>query len=149
MRAKEGSLNVACQYARLFDTQKCNFAVSKHLGWLVAGETALFAASNFMIHFPQIFAPPPPKKKIQKTNKQISKRKTTTRRNNNDKKMHEIASLTSYGFKIFRIPQGWLAPSGESRFALIYAACYALLHAITSTSPRGKTQHLTDQPGEG
>jgi len=37
---KRGSLNVTCPYrlcGRLFDTLKGNLAVSKHLGWLVAG----------------------------------------------------------------------------------------------------------------
>jgi len=39
-RPKRGSLNVTCPYrlgGRLFNTLKSNFAVSKHLGWLVAG----------------------------------------------------------------------------------------------------------------
>ena len=48
--------------------------------------------------------------------------------------MHEIASLGTYNFKIFRgsIPRilmGWLAPSGESGLPLIYAACFAALDA--------------------
>ena len=50
-------------------------------------------------------------------------------------KMHEIASLATFNFKIFRgsispgLPPDWLAPSGESGLTLIYAACYAVLDA--------------------
>ena len=56
-------------------------------------------------------------------------------RKNLPPKIHEIASSETNNFKIFwwsippDLPPDWLAPSGESDLALIYAACYAVLDA--------------------